>query len=65
MWGVPHYLSVSVSLHVCVCVSVCYSEEQRLDHLTMKHFYDDKLHDATQPSQRRSVHCACPVFYNV
>jgi len=35
----------------CMCVHV--SEEQRLDHLAMKHFYDDKLHDSTQPSQRR------------
>ena len=33
------------------------SDEQRLDQVAMKHFYDDKLHDATQPSQRRSVHC--------
>jgi len=38
-----------------VVLCVLNSEEQRLDQLAMKQFYDNKLHDAVQPSQQRSV----------
>ena len=41
-----------VSACVCVCV---FSADESGDELAMKRFYDDKLHDAAQPSQRRSV----------
>jgi len=45
---------------VCVCVCVCvFSADESGDELAMKRFYDDKLHDAAQPSQRRSVSTLC------
>jgi len=49
-----------VSARVCVCVCVCvFSADESGDELAMKRFYDDKLHDAAQPSQRRSVSTLC------
>ena len=40
---------------VVLCVFVCSSDHHGADELSMKRFYDDKLHDTTTPSQRRSV----------
>lgn len=51
----------STGLMLCLCPSLSFpSADQALDRFAMKKFYDDKVSDLMQPSQKRYVRVPMP-----